>query len=666
MKIFSTSFLITFSFAIAAQFPTSSVLGGGGATTTSTITTDQPSASFTDSTATISMNPNTDAGELLRYVAAGKNEKVLAMLLAYVQINDPNVKTPAQLQSYLQTNNTLLAELVLNSFLTLKVAESTSATAATGDLSNFGGTAFVDAFGSFLADRFKEELTIRYLEKFKTELTTGDAADDFKKVLPSTHEVLVLSDVFRFSEFVKTLQDAFQDDLKELPGNFPDWMREKNDKDEHLKYYLLYDFARSVAQDGSNPLRYLSEIENNELLKDAEEIIRTSKEEAYIFNSIRLSGVFIRAFAKESGNGIVTSSKIFNDPQIARLFVGLVLEKERSTLKTIEFPRQGGAVSVIELINTKLKEGKEALELIKPIHNSILDIVAATSSVESAVKKGTKIPFSEVESTLGALEELANELKDFFPDYDENSVKNTWVLANDFAKLVKLIGEEKFGLALTHSVALMNTMGVDENSAFYKAYKKYGQFIVNVAEAESKEEMQAAIELAAMPVGSYRVKRSVKYNIALNGYVGFVYGKETLRNRGTMDVPVSRNSKILGMTAPVGLAFSTSNADDVDRNGSSWSLFVSIIDLGAVTAFRLKEDAATDLPEVELKNFIAPGAYLIHGFKNTPLSLGAGWQYGPQVRNIANFEESDVVSAHSVRVFLAVDIPLINFHSKSE
>ncbi|MEQ9230053.1 MAG: hypothetical protein RIF46_05175, partial [Cyclobacteriaceae bacterium] len=226
MKVFHLSFLLLFAISVSAQLPASRVLGGGKASSNSKGTSSSNSdKSENPKKVSVTMNPSTDAQELIRLEDEKAYDKMLAILLAYAQINSPDVKDADQLHTYLKENNALLAGLVPKSIVTLKAAESTSATSATGGLSNFGGTAFVDAFGSFLADRFKEELTIRYLEKFKTELTTGDAADDFKKVLPSTHEVLVLSDVFRFSEFVKTLQDAFQDDLKELPGNFPDWMR---------------------------------------------------------------------------------------------------------------------------------------------------------------------------------------------------------------------------------------------------------------------------------------------------------------------------------------------------------------------------------------------------------------------------------------------------------
>jgi hypothetical protein len=90
------------------------------------------------------------------------------------------------------------------------------------------------------------------------------------------------------------------------------------------------------------------------------------------------------------------------------------------------------------------------------------------------------------------------------------------------------------------------------------------------------------------------------------------------------------------------------------------------VDIGAVTAFRLKEDSTETLPELTWSNLLAPALYYVHGFKNSPISCGLGVQYGPQVRSIKNNTAEVLPSAWSARLFIAVDIPIFSFYSRTE
>jgi hypothetical protein len=94
---------------------------------------------------------------------------------------------------------------------------------------------------------------------------------------------------------------------------------------------------------------------------------------------------------------------------------------------------------------------------------------------------------------------------------------------------------------------------------------------------------------------------------------------------------------------------------------------VSVIDIGAITSFRLVNDDTETLPEFNWNNILAPGMYYVNGLKNTPLSWGLGLQYGPQLRDIekdgTTLELSD--SLFSVRLFLSVDIPIFNFYTRN-
>jgi len=75
------------------------------------------------------------------------------------------------------------------------------------------------------------------------------------------------------------------------------------------------------------------------------------------------------------------------------------------------------------------------------------------------------------------------------------------------------------------------------------------------------------------------------------------------------------------VSAPIGIAVSwrvpyNARAKSKDKSqGSSISLFASLIDLGAVTSYRFSTtDSVEKLPTIQLKDIIAPG-FLFMGFK---------------------------------------------------
>ena len=130
-----------------------------------------------------------------------------------------------------------------------------------------------------------------------------------------------------------------------------------------------------------------------------------------------------------------------------------------------------------------------------------------------------------------------------------------------------------------------------------------------------------------------------------------------------------------------------------------------MIDVGAISSFRFQnpintmtevqaDDPTTmddetvmlsetvdvqHLPETTLKNILAPGVYLIYGIPTWPVSIGIGAQRGPQLREIRINQQlidadgivtqglENVIESDGWRYgfTLAVDIPIINFYTKS-
>jgi hypothetical protein len=100
------------------------------------------------------------------------------------------------------------------------------------------------------------------------------------------------------------------------------------------------------------------------------------------------------------------------------------------------------------------------------------------------------------------------------------------------------------------------------------------------------------------------------------------------------------------------------------KGGSSLTVFLPLVDVGAVTSFRL-QDGETQLPTLSWQNVWAPGVYLIYGFRNSPLSLHLGTQYGPDLRKI-NAENNTIITSQAwkmINVGITVDIPVFNIYT---
>jgi hypothetical protein len=194
---------------------------------------------------------------------------------------------------------------------------------------------------------------------------------------------------------------------------------------------------------------------------------------------------------------------------------------------------------------------------------------------------------------------------------------------------------------------LIKLKGIQETSSIIL---KYGTFAATIAKADNSDDVQKAIETIALPAGSSRVKRESIVNISLNAYCGLFGG----RNIGSK---VAYNS--FGITAPVGIATS------FGINHFSYSLFVSLIDLGAITAFRFKNDTTT-VSKILLKDIVSPGLFVSWGLRNCPISINAGCQLTPLLSSVSSSVNGSESRMFRFTIGLCVDIPVLNLYNRSK
>lgn len=199
----------------------------------------------------------------------------------------------------------------------------------------------------------------------------------------------------------------------------------------------------------------------------------------------------------------------------------------------------------------------------------------------------------------------------------------------------------------------------------FKKLMRYGTFAANLAAAKTSEEAEAAIEAIVLPTGSARIKRETRFNVALNAYCGLFAGTETIKgvdHHKQINVNLGSDWNSFGVSAPLGVAASWRLCK---KKAGSISIFGSIVDLGALAAFRFTDDSTKAVPKVELKDIISPGVFVSYGIPKSPISFNVGYQFGPLLREVTKTENEIGSKYTRFSVSFCVDIPLLNFYTSN-
>jgi hypothetical protein len=246
------------------------------------------------------------------------------------------------------------------------------------------------------------------------------------------------------------------------------------------------------------------------------------------------------------------------------------------------------------------------------------------------------------------------------------------VIANDSLKISEIINNPSTPSAVKTNLEELkllseNKLNIDHLEGTIEFIRKYGLFIANMVQAKTPEEVQSVIEAAVLPVGSSSLKKHSDFNISVQSYLGASY------NFSFKDNPTNAWDGKVNVTAPIGISFSHGF-----NKGGSISAFVSLIDIGAIVDYEIKQDttftrsisnSAIDTTmiatvnkkndyKVELGQIFSPGLFLVYGAPwDIPLSLMIGCQYGPGLISISDENTSFVKPSLKWVASITVDIP---------
>ena len=644
-------------------------------------------------------HPLTDA---IKY-ATGTNAEKHEIINAYKDIPGNDI-----------SNNKLIKDLIPKTeddAVALAAApDDKEASASSAALPVLDPSTVADALGTLIAERFKEELTIAFLNNFREKLKNDPYLGS---LLPNTKNVMMVGDPFNYKLFLVSLRSALEQDLKEIPQHFPVVLNTLSMdtsafKDEKVRnalktvskvYTIVYPAVSDLLQSPNRSYQALSTLfANIEADANVEEPMK---------GVLKMSGILMKELGNKQYNGWASIDQLEQlvEKDVARLFLSFIVEKHNASLKTIK-PNSTTTTNILQTIRG-LDSDKilAAGQYVIGLQHQIILIQRDLQSLRNK-QSSSKLAFADfsgllqtslnlVMNTVGS-DELYGILSipkppqfDQMDQYLEQILTFTSTLQSD-------IEDKAYGKIVVTSLnflkgVLPDSVSIDGNETLTE-FTKYVDFAISLASAENAQDLVNVLESVALPTQSYRLKQNSFLTATVNAYGGLYLGHEWLRKSGTQ----SGESTIFGFTAPIGIALSTgltqkkpgkynktpmkttvtskSGKTSVEKSryfsGNSISLFISAIDVGTITALRLK-NTETPVSNIQWKNIFAPGVHLVWGMFNSPVSLGAGFQYGPELRKIevtaADMTTNTIqTSAFRFNVNLMVDIPIFSLYSKSE
>ncbi|HYG14267.1 MAG TPA: hypothetical protein VEC12_00835, partial [Bacteroidia bacterium] len=415
--------------------------------------------------------------------------------------------------------------------------------------SSIGGldvTKIADGFAKFIVERTKQELSITFFNTFKTELKKYP---DLKTLFPSTVSVMeaIDKDIYNYSNYLNSLREAFRADILVLDENLPGIIDNHEDffnTGDNYKYAMglrsgcyISTSVRKQMHPGdileNYPLAFLQKPDGTDYTD-----LKTS------IQSLQLLSRSLKDTA--AGQYWVPIDKIrevVSNKNLFKIYLGLVYQVAKNDYEGIKFSTGTTFLQYLDMLNvdqsyddyTLIKQyvltfGSKINEL-----NSIIDEHEKPANDSLRVEQYARYfkataEFVEYCTRVGELPYINKTPLAHLHD----SLEIYFEVAYQTVDLATSINRKNYTAAITEAVAIYNTIvnrpvfayaSLNSNDEARKTLAKttdetyqkllrFGAFMASIVEAKNSDEVAKAIEAAAMPAGSARVKRESRFNVS--------------------------------------------------------------------------------------------------------------------------------------------------------
>jgi hypothetical protein len=525
-----------------------------------------------------------------------------------------------------------------------------------GKVGGMNITNIADGFAKFIVERTKQELSISFFEKFQEEL---EKYPDLQTVFPQTFRTLsaIGEEIYMFEAYLMALRESFEEDLSSLPSNLHSIIDNHEvyfDKMPELKAELLSVFFIAEAfQDRQHPGEIIEAL-NTDIFDSDKNIKATLQTLQLLSRSLRSNNDTLYW---------VTSNeikKLINDDDLFKIFLGLVYQTAKNEHITF-VDKNHVPVNLAERLKMENVSLVSFKTYISCFAQKALTLECKIRGIEKTM--GDSLLFENYYSIVSSSIDLMKYSTGIerLLSFDKDSItldaytKQYFDIAQSSADIAVDVSRRNYSSAIVDACQIISYAATLNDTLFGDAAQKllkYGSFMSMVVQAKSSDDVEDAIEAIALPAGSARIKRESAFNVSLNAYCGLNF----------MEYNLTTKTKYFGpsVTAPIGFTVSTNL-----KTHSSFSLFASLVDIGALAAFRfVNSDSILTDSTIHLKDIFSPGIYFSWGIPKSPISINLGYQIIPLLGAVSTNGNTYMQKASRIGLSVCVDLPLLNLYTK--
>lgn len=557
-------------------------------------------------------------------------------------------------------------------------------------------TTLADGLAKFYVKRVKQELAITLFDRMNKEISQRPA---LYLLFPQTTQLLNVAhnEIYEYQRYIQNIRSAVKNDLVSIPDNFPSivdyydaayFSHHPFEKAALLSSCYLAGEIKKQTHIGDilagYPTSYLDSI------KDNKKILKPSVQFLQI-----LSGSLRDTVKGETAPywvNIGATRELVRSKRAFKLYLGLLGARVKSEFGEIRFSENFTISEELKKINGLIDTN---LVLFNEVKNYVLQLGVKTDVLNKLIAGRQKtdtdsLAIEQIASYANATVDLLqyatriqqlSRFKDLITKNDLEQLKPYFDMATDITGMITDVNRRNYAGVINKAIRTYELLGFKQDTVVVKQGNagetmvsgdikskllKYGSLIASLGMANNSDDVAQVLETAAMPVGSARIKRNADFNVSLNGYVGLYGGFEKINgdaSKGTLNT--------FGLTAPLGVGLNWGHRVLFWKTTTEWStsVYVSLIDIGAIAAFRFG-DSLSQAPNIQLKNIVSPGLFLSLGIPKTPLSVNLGAQIGPNLRTITSSSGAAPAASFDSKTYtryslsFCVDIPVFNLYTK--
>ena len=572
-----------------------------------------------------------------------------------------------------------------------------------GSMGNFSGKTqsdLIDGLARYFAEEFKKGITLSFVNTFEQQV---DRIGELQSLMPDTYDLLKHRDPFTYPEFGREWKETFEKDLRSMVDNLILLIDDEDD----MGYLLLSPSRRKIIRESSSyPYLKVTADASNKLINKYHpvDLINYLDFEYYMRNDepgfyqgihlINLVQTNLRDTSKTMDNqfsnvwiGFEDFMRLNRHVRGMEIFLAILYQQDEDFFSSLGLFDDLKQASNARQDPKKVKKvANDAVGSIVLIHKFLVQMN------EFEVRKDDKLYDDEFVNYIQTFMDLITSVSEIEELHFTSDDRSRTVVDKTLDVYQSVHKREYLNIISNVAIILENLIGdkeieQEEFLRLHAAFMKYGNFMEAVVNAEDSEEMKDVIKKYVAPPSSFVRKRTSAFSTSVSGYPGLFVGQQGVDNEAIKDY----NTKV-GLTAPVGVdlnwainkkqkmdadngMFSSRNVNKKNerlsyRSGSNVSLNLQVADLGTIFSYRL--DGLIDstgnknrqpVPDtISFKQIFSPGAALSVGFKNTPFTIGLGYQYSPTLGKIDQTQLARNPKHHRPYVRFVWDIPLAHLY----